>query len=86
MTISSLSTLHGPAMTGRRFPPNSASPTFTILGVALNSRLASLKGWRMGTTLSTPGMTSRDWRRAFPRSSPTAPMTVRCVPQMTCGW
>ena len=44
MTISSLSTLHGPAMIGMRSLPNSASPTFTVLAVDLNSRPASLNG------------------------------------------
>ena len=49
-----------------------------------NSRLASLNGFRIGSTCSTPGMAASGSACSLV-SSPMTPMMVRCSPRLTCG-
>ena len=77
------STEHGPAITPIRPPPIATPSTRTTVSVERTSRLASLNGWRIGTMLSTHSRASRAWRRVLKRSSPIAPMMVRCSPRLT---
>ena len=76
------STEQGPAMTATRPPPIAAPSIWTTVSVGRTSRLASLKGWRIGTMLSTHSSASSAWSRVLKRSSPIAPITVRCSPRL----
>ena len=66
-------------------PPTATSFTITWVGCRLTSRLASLKGCRIGVTDSTHSSDSSARSRSLPRSSPMAPMTLRSSPWMVCG-
>ena len=84
-SISRPSTEQGPATTASRRPPMAApapSPTRTTVGSAANSRAASLKGFMMGVTLSTPG-SERSAASCKRDSSPMQPTTVRSSPRET---
>ena len=82
---SSPSTEQGPAMTASVPSPKRTPWTSTTVFSGLNSRLTSLKGWRIGTTRSTPAVASSDWRRSsLVWLSPTTPMTVRSTPTDRC--
>ena len=72
-------------MTTRERPPIVTSPTRTWVGSSRTSRLASLKGLRIGVTDSTHSSDSRLRSASLPRSSPTAPMTVRSAPRIVWG-
>src|SRR5579885_2088850 len=87
MICSRLSTEHGPAITTTRLPPIATFPTHTTESrPPWNSRLTSLYGCRMRTTLSTPAMASRLSRRSsFVWLSPTTPITMRSTPSETCA-
>ncbi len=67
-------------------PPMVAPPTSMVVFSRRTSRLASLKGCRIGVTDSTHSSDSRARSRSLPRSSPTAPITVRNSPRIVCGW
>ena len=76
---------HGPAITTISLPPIRTPSTGITVASRRTSRLASLKGWRIGCTASTHSSDSRLLSRSLPRSSPTAPMTVRSSPRMVCA-
>ena len=86
------STAHGPAMHAACVPPTLTlasdadfpPPISTTMSSSWNSRLASLYGFMIGTTFSTPSSDARWLWSIFP-SSPTAPMTVRNLPWDRCG-
>ena len=84
MSMARLSTEHGPAIIVIFGPPTSTPRTSMTVFSGWKSRLASLNGWRMRTTCSTPGSISKlcDW---MGRSSPTTPMMVRSVPCDRCA-
>ena len=84
-TCSRDSTEQGPAMTTIARPPMATPPTRTTLLALRTSRLASLNGCRIGVTDSTISSDSSARSRSLPRSSPTAPITVRSSPRIVCG-
>jgi len=84
MICSSLSTLHGPAMTPTIPAPTDRLPATTRVGSGFTSRLATLYGATIGTTSATPGPLASD---SFidSRLIPTAAITVRSAPRITCA-
>ena len=84
ITCSSLSTLHGPAITWKFPAPTFGPPQSTTESSGWNLRFASLYGswmrWTVSTTLSA-------WTRPMSRraTSPTHPMIVSDSPALTCG-
>ena len=82
---SSLSTEHGPAITATRVPPTSSPRALTTVRSRFSSDEARLYGAMIGRTFSTPSPGSR--ASVSPgRSSPSAAMTVWCVPWITWGF
>src|SRR5690242_6002010 len=75
------STEHGPAITTICGPPTGTPCTLNWVLSGCASRLASLKGWRMRTTLSTESRDCSASSCSFARSSPTTPMIVRTSPR-----
>ena len=82
---SSLSMAHGPAIIAR-WPAADLAPRRprTTESSAWNSRLASLNGFRIGTTCSTPGIACSGSACSF-SSSPITPMIVRDTPWLRWG-
>lgn len=78
----SLSIEHGPATTARQSPPTRYGPISSTVSWALKSRLASLYGFMMGITFSTPAIPANDSGLSSD-SSPIAPMIVRNSPRDT---
>ena len=86
MTIcSSLSTEHGPAITATCVPPTSSPRALTTVRSRFSSDEARLYGAMIGKTFSTPSPGSRASVRPG-LSSPSAAMTVWCVPWITWGF
>src|SRR5581483_5492521 len=65
-------------------PPTVTPSISTSVGVGLKSRLASLNGWRIGTTRSTPSSVSK-CSGSMGRSSPITPISVTSVPCDRCA-
>src|SRR5450759_4590114 len=71
-------------MTTKLSPPNSVGPTFTTEYSCWNSRLTSLYGFMIGTTLSTPFRASKGIRDIL-SLSPIAPIIVLNSPRERCA-
>ena len=78
-SCSSSSIAQGPAINTASSPPMTASPTLTWVESALKSLLANLKGFKIGTTLSTPAIAATVGISSGLRS-PMAPMIVLSTP------
>ena len=70
---------HGPAIMARAPPPIFTLPTVTTVSFLVNSRLASLNGFMIGSTCSTPAIACSGSACSL-FSSPMTPMMVRCSP------
>ncbi len=80
---SRLSTAQGPAMRTTSRPPRTTPGAIsTVLPSGWSSRLANLKGWRMGMARSTPARASNA-ATSSGRSSPMTPRTMRSAPRET---